>query len=182
MSQADIYHTVFINAPEEPRPEEGETRRTKHPQDHLWQDIWCFLYQMIEKFTIQLLTLCLLVFIIWMLGLFVIANAFNTAVTPRPRRQIIVSPSSNNKPTHLFFNSVLSARDHQPNRRPFQQQQPNIPILQSCHISPRSSTNTYVNSILSVRDHQLIHTLERIPDERQPKLRRVAFCREWNLQ
>ena len=179
MSQADICRNIFANAMEEPRAEEGNTRQTKHLQDHLWQDIWRFLCQMIGKFTTLLLTLCLLAFMIWMLGVFVVANVLDTAITPRPGRT--VSPYST-KPKYQFFNSVLSARKHyQSNSQPFHQQT-NIPILQWCRISPRSSTNIYVNSILSARNHQKIHTLERIPDERHQKLRRVAFCREWNLQ
>ena len=180
-SQVDVCRNIFINALEGPRAEKGKPRQTKHLQDHLRQDIWWFLCQicqMIGKFTTQLLTLCLLVFMIWMLGLFVIASSvLNTAVTPRPRR--IVSPSST-KPKYQFFNSVISARNHQPKSQPFFQRQTNIPILELCRISPRSSTNTYVNSILSARNHhQKIHTLERSLDE---ELRRVAFCRKWNLQ
>ena len=162
------------------RAEEEKTRRTKRPQDHLQQDIWWFLYQIcqvIEKFTTQLLTLCLLGFMIWMLGLFVIANALNTAVTFRSTRT--VGPSSN-KSTKEIFNSVLSARNHKPNNKPDFQRKPNIPIHQFCPItSPRSSIKTYVNSVLSGKNHQRMYTFERIADDRRQKLR-IVFCREWN--
>ena len=178
ISQVDICRDILINALEESRTE-GKTRRMNQLQDHLWQDIWRFLCQIIEKFTTQLLTLCLLAFMIWMLGVFVVANALNTAITPRPTRA--VRPSST-KPTKRFFISVLSARHHKPNSQPFQRK-PNTPILHFCPIiSPRSSINTYINSILSAHDHQNIHTFERIADDRYQNLRRVAFCREWSLQ
>ena len=53
MSQTNIWRNIFINALKEVKAEEGKVRRTTHLQDYQWQD-------MIEKFTIQLLALCLL--------------------------------------------------------------------------------------------------------------------------
>ena len=178
MSQANICRNVSIDPLEGLRVEEGKTRRTKHLQDHLWQDIWWFLCQMIQKLTTQLLTLCLLAFMTWMLGLFVVASVLDTVPTPRPRR--IVSPSSSTKPKYQSYNSVPSAQSHhQPNSQPFFQRQTNIPILQWCRISPRSSTIRYVNSILSAQEHKRLHILESVPDERHQKLSRGAFFREW---
>lgn len=192
ISQVDICRDKFIHALEKPRTEEGKTRQMKHLPDDLWQDIWRCLCQMIEKFTTQLLTLCLLAFMIWMLGVFLVASSvLDTVATCCPRRT--ASPSSN-KSTNEVFNSVLSAQNHKTNSKPDFQRKPNIPIHQFCPIiSPRSSINTYVNSVLSAHDYQKvytleriaddrkIHTFERIADDRYKKLRRIVVCREWNL-
>lgn len=141
-SQVDICRNIFINALEGLRAEEGKTRQTNHLQDHLWQDIWWFLCQMIQKFVTNVLTLCLLAFWIWMLGFFaIVSSVLSPPVIPRPRPT--GSPSSNN-PKYSFFNSVLSARNYQPKR-----------------VSPSSCDKPIylpLNGVLSVKAHQLIHT------------------------
>lgn len=105
MPQADIWRNILIKAAEKQKAKEkGKARRTKHLQDYQWQDSWWCLCQMLEKFTIQLLALCLLASMIWLLGVFVIASVLDMAATRR-----IVRPSSN-KPTYLFPNSLLLAQ------------------------------------------------------------------------
>ena len=186
-SQEDVCRDIVINALEDRRAEERKSKRKKHLQDLLWQDIWWFLCpicQMLEKFMTLLLALCRLVFMIWMLGLLVIvANALDIVATPRPRQK--ARPSSE-KPIYQFIHSVLStsARNHKPNNKPNFKRKPDIPTVPFYPvISPRSSINTYVNSVPSSAQYsQKIHTLKRIPDDRCQKLRSIALRRELDLQ
>ena len=186
-SLVDVCRDIVIYALEDPRAEERNLKRKKHPQDPLWQATWwflCLICQVLEKLATLLLARCRKMFIISMVGLLVIiAKALDKVAAPRSRQD--TRPSCEELMYQVIY-SVLStsAPNHKPNNKPNFQRKPDIPIVSFCPvISPRSSTDTYIDSVLSSsQDSQKIHTLERISDERYQKLRSFAFRREWNLQ
>lgn len=72
ISRADSRLTIFVAAVKELRETEEKTRRMKHLQDHLWQDMWWFLWQNTKEFTICLLCLC--VNLIFMAGIWTVLD------------------------------------------------------------------------------------------------------------
>ena len=109
MPQADIWRNILIKAAEKQKAKEkGKARRTKHLQDYQWQDSWWCLCQMLEKFTIQLLALCLLASMIWLLGVFVVASVLDMVETVS--YQYAKSMSQTNIWRNIFINALKEVK------------------------------------------------------------------------